>query len=127
MTIEAVEADQQYSPFHMLASSLAYCTFSVMYSWATHSKQQGDDLRIEVSWTFSEDEPKRVSELRLTWEWPSLPAKKYDAAKRVAAMCTVHETLLHPPTVITEPKIAAPASVADEAEAGAHAPSGSER
>jgi uncharacterized OsmC-like protein len=124
MTIEAIEPDQQYSPFHMLASSLAYCTFSVMYSWATHSKQQGDDLRIEVGWTFSEDEPKRVSELRLTWEWPSLPAKKYDAAKRVAAMCTVHETLLHPPTVITEPKGAAPAPVADEAEAGAHAPSG---
>lgn len=127
MTIEAIEPDQQYSPFHMLASSLAYCTFSVMYSWATHTKQQGDDLVIEVRWKFSDDEPKRVAELKLTYEWPSLPAKKQEAAKRVAAMCTIHETLHHPPVVITESASNANASVAaqpDEAEGGAHAPAG---
>jgi uncharacterized OsmC-like protein len=127
MTIEAIEPDQQYSPFHMLASSLAYCTFSVMYSWATHTKQGADDLVIDVSWKFSEDEPKRVAELRLTWDWPSLPAKKQAAAKRVAAMCTIHETLHHPPTVITEPKGGSQAAVEqpDEAEAGAHTPAAS--
>lgn len=127
MTIEAIDADQPYSPFHMLASSLAYCTFSVMYSWATHTKQRGDDLVIEVRWKFSDDEPKRVAELSLTWEWPSLAAKKQEAAKRVAAMCTIHETLHHPPVVITEPAAAATGSAAqpDEAEGGAHAPAGS--
>ncbi len=124
MTIEAIEPDQQYSPFHMLASSLAYCTFSVMYSWATHTKQGADDLVIDVSWTFSEDEPKRVAELRLTWDWPSLPAKKQAAAKRVAAMCTIHETQHHPPVDITEPRHSSPAGAEqpDEAEGGAHAP-----
>jgi uncharacterized OsmC-like protein len=124
MTIEAVEADQQYSPFHMLASSLAYCTFSVMYSWATHTRQGADDLVIDVAWKFSEDEPKRVAELRLTWDWPSLPEKKHAAAKRVAAMCTIHETLQHPPVVITEPKAGAAGTAAqpDEAEGSAHAP-----
>jgi uncharacterized OsmC-like protein len=124
MTIEAIEADQQYSPFHMLASSLAYCTFSVMYSWATHTKQQGDDLVIEVRWTFSDDEPRRVAELRLTWDWPSLPAKKQEAARRVAAMCTIHETLHHPPVVITEPAGVATGSGTppDHAERGATAP-----
>jgi uncharacterized OsmC-like protein len=126
MTIEAVEPDQQYSPFHMLASSLAYCTFSVMYSWATHTKQSADDLVIDVAWKFSEDEPKRVAEMRLTWDWPSLPARKGEAAKRVAAMCTIHETLHHPPTIITEPKggAAPEAALPDEAEGGAHAPAG---
>jgi uncharacterized OsmC-like protein len=103
MTIEAVEPDQQYSPFHMLAGSLAYCTWSVMYSWASHTRQSADDLAIEVRWKFSDDEPHRVSEMHLSFDWPSLPAKKLEAAKRVAHMCTVHETLLHPPTVITEP------------------------
>ena len=123
MTVEAVEPDQQYSPFHMLASSLAYCTFSVMYSWATHTKQKGDDLVIEVRWKFSDEEPKRVAELRLTYDWPSLPAKKQDAAKRVAAMCTIHETLQHPPVVITEPaRTGAATNQPDEAEAGAHTP-----
>ena len=37
MTIEAPTAEQSYSPFHMLASGLAYCTFSVMYAWAEHA------------------------------------------------------------------------------------------
>lgn len=126
MTIEAIEPHQQYSPFHMLASSLAYCTFSVMYSWATHTKQGADDLAIEVSWKFSEDEPKRVAEMHLTYDWPSLPEKKQAAAKRVAAMCTIHETLLHPPVVTTEPKTtsASADAPADEARGGAPAPAG---
>lgn len=128
LTIEAVEPDQQYSPFHMLASSLAYCTFSVMYSWATHSKQSADDLTLEVRWKFSEDQPKRVSDLHLTFDWPSLPQAKTNAAKRVAELCTIHATLHHPPLVTTESADTASATdvttVPDEAEAGAHVPAG---
>lgn len=107
LTIEAIEPDQQYSPFHMFASALATCTFSVMYSWATHTKQSADDLALEVRWVFSPDEPRRVSEMHLTYDWPSLPEKKREAAKRVAAMCTIHETLHHPPIVTTEPMVRA--------------------
>src|SRR5215212_10217546 len=99
MTIEAPTADEQYSPFHMLGSSLAYCTFSVMYSWATHSKQGIDDLVFDVTWAFSLDEPKRVTSIKLTYAWPSLPEKKREAARRVAELCTVHATLTHPPTI----------------------------
>jgi putative redox protein len=128
MTIEAMEPDEQYSPFHMLASSLAYCTFSVMYSWATHSKQSVDDLAIEVSWKFSDDEPHRVSDISMNYEWPSLPAKKRNAALRVAEMCTVHATLMHPPAISIGDKGAATSSttdVPDEAEGGAHTPTAS--
>jgi uncharacterized OsmC-like protein len=127
MTIEAVEPDQQYSPFHMLASALAYCTFSVMYSWATHSKQPADDLVLEVRWKFSDDEPKRVSELNLTFNWPSLPERKRLAAKRVAELCTIHTTLHHPPLVTTEAADVPNANtvkLSDEAEADAHVASG---
>ena len=99
MTIEAPSADEQYSPFHMLGSSMAYCTFSVMYSWATHTKQSADDLVIDVSWKFSEDEPKRVANITLTYTWPSLPAKKREAARRVAELCTIHATLTRPPAI----------------------------
>ena len=124
MTIEALEPDEQYSPFHMLASSLAYCTWSVMYSWATNTKQSADDLVIDVSWKFSEDEPHRVSEIAMTYEWPSLPEKKRQAAKRVAEMCTIHATLHHPPTITTEQRAAdaVDESHRDEAMAGAHVP-----
>ncbi|HYC52295.1 MAG TPA: OsmC family protein [Gemmatimonadaceae bacterium] len=125
MTIEAMEPDEQYSPFHMLASSLAYCTFSVMYSWATHSKQSVDDLAIEVQWKFSDDEPHRVSEISMQYEWPSLPEKKRNAARRVAEMCTVHATLMHPPTIdIGElgSTQGDTTNASDEAEAHAHTP-----
>jgi uncharacterized OsmC-like protein len=126
MTIEAIEPDQQYSPFHMLASSLAYCTFSVMYSWATHSKQGADDLALEVRWKFSDEEPKRVSELHLTYAWPSLPERKRNAAKRVAELCTIHATLHHPPLVTTEPADTGSAGdtvpLSDQADGGAQVP-----
>jgi len=101
MTIEAPSPDRQYSPFHMLGSSLAYCTFSVLYSWATHADLSIEGMSIDVTWSFSE-EPHRVQDLKLTFHWPSLPPARLNAAKRVAAMCTVHETLLHPPTVAIE-------------------------
>ena len=101
LTIEAQSAEQSYSPFHMLASGLATCTFSVMHSWATHADLRAEDLAIEVRWTFADD-PQRVGEIALTFEWPSLPERRLAAAKRVAEMCTVHATLRHPPQVTIE-------------------------
>ena len=101
LTIEAPSVEQTYSPFHMLASSLATCTFSVMHSWATHADLRADDLTIEVRWTFAED-PQRVGEILLTFDWPSLPERRLAAAKRVAEMCTIHATLKHPPRVTIE-------------------------
>ena len=98
MTIEAPTAEQSYSPFHMLASGLAYCTFSVMYAWAEHAKLQADDITIEVAWEFAED-PHRVGNYDVRFSWPSLPEKRLDAACRVAELCAVHATLQHPPTV----------------------------
>ena len=110
MTIEAPSADVTYSPFHMLGSSLATCTFSVIQSWATHAKIPLDDLVIDVRWKFGED-PHRVSDIAVTFEWPSLPANRVAAARRVAELCTVHATLHHPPHVTIEPaaREAAPA------------------
>ena len=101
LTIEAASAEQTYSPFHMLASSLAVCTHSVLMSWATNAKIQADDLAIEVSWTFAE-KPHRVGDIKLGFDWPGLPKERIETAKRVAALCTVHATLEHPPTISVE-------------------------
>jgi uncharacterized OsmC-like protein len=98
MTIEAMSAEQTYSPFHMVAGGLAYCTFSVMYAWAEHAKLNGEDIVLDISWTFADD-PYRVDAYTVRFSWPSLPAKRLDAAKRVAEMCTVHATLQHPPLI----------------------------
>jgi uncharacterized OsmC-like protein len=102
MTIEAASAETTYSPFHMLASSLATCTFSVIESWASHAKIPFDDLVIDVRWTFG-DEPHRVSDIAVTFDWKSLPANRVAAARRVAELCTIHATLHHPPHVTIEP------------------------
>ena len=98
LTIEAPTASMGYSPFHMLASALATCTFSVLQSWATHKKLSVDDLVLDVRWKFADD-PHRVSDLDVSFTWPSLPADRIAIAKRVAALCTVHATLMHPPAI----------------------------
>ena len=102
MTIEASSAEMVYSPFHMLASSLATCIFSVIESWASHAKHRLDDLTIEVRWKFA-DEPHRVSDFAVSFDWPSLPANRIAAARRVAELCTVHATLHHPPHISIDP------------------------
>jgi uncharacterized OsmC-like protein len=102
LTIEAPSADAMYSPFHMLASGLASCTFSVLHSWATHAKLSPDDLAIEVHWQFADD-PHRVSDIAVIFDWPSLPANRLAAAKRVAELCTVHATLRHSPEIAIIP------------------------
>ena len=102
LTIEALSADQSYSPFHMLASALAICTFSVLHAWSTHAGLKADDLALEVQWAFAEH-PHRVEAMHVSFEWPSLPEKRVAAARRVAEMCTVHATLLHPPTITIAP------------------------
>lgn len=100
MTIEADSPEMQYSPFHMLASSLATCTFSVLASWGTNAKLPVDDLAVEVGWSFVED-PHRVGSMSIDIDWPSLPEARRTAAQRVAALCTVKKTLEQPPQVGT--------------------------
>ena len=106
MTIEAESADQLCSPFHMMGSSLAFCTYSVLASWASNAKLDSDDIVIEVRWTFADD-PHRVGSIQMNVEWPSLPAVRRSAAQRVADLCAIHATFAHPPslttTVVTAP------------------------
>jgi len=101
LTIEAPTADMSYGPFHMLGSSLAMCTFSVLQSWATNKNLGVDDLRIDVSWSFVE-KPHRVGSMNVKLEWPSLAADMWPRALRVANLCGVHNTLTHSPEIVVE-------------------------
>ena len=104
LTIEAESADQSYSPFHMLGSSLATCTFSVLYSWASNSDLDVSDLQIRVSWEFTEN-PHRVGKINTELAWPSLPENRRAAAQRAAGLCAVHATLSHTVPITTELKV----------------------
>ena len=98
MTIEAPAADTLYSPFHMMASGLAFCTYSVLHSWATNAGVGADDISMSVSWTFAE-KPHRVGSYEVRLRWPSLPEARKGAALRVSELCAVHATLTHSPQV----------------------------
>ena len=96
ITIEAESADHEYSPYQMLASGLAVCTFGVLQSWGSNAGISADDLVIEVSWSFAEN-PHRVGSMELSYRWPSLPADRQRVAQRVAELCPVHKTLMQSP------------------------------
>ena len=101
LTIEAETAEFGYSPFHMLASGLASCIFSVLHSWAAHAGITADALSIEVQWTFAE-KPHRVGHYTVALRWPELPEARRVAATRAATLCPVHATLRHPPEISVE-------------------------
>lgn len=101
LTIMADSAEMMYSPFHMLASAVATCVFSVLHSWATHAQLAVEGLAIEVGWGFAE-RPHRVGRLAVTIDWPGLPEGRRAAAERAASLCAVHATLTHPPEIAVE-------------------------
>jgi uncharacterized OsmC-like protein len=92
LTIEAPSRDRSYSPFHMLGSALASCTFSVLQSWASNKNLAVDDLSVDVSWKFMEGQ-HRVESMRVKLDWPSLSAELWPRAIRAAHLCGVHQSL----------------------------------
>ena len=82
--VESVEPDMQFSAFHMFAGSLAYCTFSVLYTWASQSQQPTDDLVLDVHWAFSDDAPRRCSAPR--WR---LSGRRREARRRRSGLFLV--------------------------------------
>jgi len=101
LTIEADSSSRAYSPYHMLASGLAVCTYGVLTSWASHAGLKADGLIIEVRWSFV-DQPHRVGKIVLHFAWPGLPAERMAAAKRAASLCPVHSTFKIPPEIDIE-------------------------
>lgn len=97
LNIEAPSYERQYQPFDMLASALGVCTHAVLSSWAQHAKLDASALVIRVSWKV--DEQHRMSKAEVEIEWPGLPAARLKAAERAAALCSIHQTLSHPPAL----------------------------
>jgi uncharacterized OsmC-like protein len=123
LTIDALAPDAQVTPYQLVAGGLASCTWSILASWAEQAKLSVDDLVVEVAWGFVE-KPHRLGNLDLRFEWPSLPAARLEAAKRVAARCPVHVSFEHAPTLgidgtagDAEPDAATSGAAAPEAQA----------
>ncbi|HUF66961.1 MAG TPA: OsmC family protein [Gemmatimonadaceae bacterium] len=98
LTIEAPDEHTQYSPFHMLASGLATCTYAVLGSWAANAGLEITDLAIEIRWSFV-DNPHRIGSIAMDIDWASLPPERVAVAERAARLCAIHATFEHPPRV----------------------------
>lgn len=103
MSIEAASEEQIYSPYQMLGSSLACCTWYLRESRSNKSGIPSRDLAIEVRWTCT-DNPHRVGSMSLLILWPSLPKERLKAAERAALQCLVRHTLSIPPHTRIESK-----------------------
>lgn len=117
MTIEADSVEMQYSPFHMLASGLAFCTFSVLHSWASNAGVHWEDLSISVGWKF-EEKPHRVGSMDVKLIWPSLPDDRTSVALRASQLCAIHATLSHPPRISISREGPAATSTIDRSASG---------
>ncbi len=109
MTVEASSPEHSFTPFQMVASGLALCTYSVLQSWANHAKLEADTLAIEVRWDYVE-EPHRAGRYEVTLDWPSLPEGRHKAAARVAGLCPVKHTLMRAPEIVTNVRASGSAS-----------------
>lgn len=97
--VEAV-GGVSFSPLHMLAGSLATCTAAVLTGWARQAELDAGGLELDVGWEYVED-PYRVGRFEVDIRWPDLPEERRAAALRAAELCTVEQTLRHPPIIET--------------------------
>lgn len=98
--IESEDPSAQFSALQMFATSLALCTYSVLYGYGAQLHVASDGIAIRVRWRYVE-QPFRIGAIDMKIHWPDLPKSRLKAAERAAAMCTIHNTLHQPPAVVT--------------------------
>jgi uncharacterized OsmC-like protein len=104
INIESTAPDTHYSALQMFATSLALCTYSVLASYAEQIDVSSDNVAVHMAWSYAE-EPFRIKQIDMEIDWPELPESRQAAARRAAAMCTIHNTLAHPPEITTRVNI----------------------
>ncbi len=98
--VEAERDDVHYSALPMFATSLALCTFAVVAEYAKRFDADTGDMEIDVDWEYVPD-PYRIGSIDLVIRWPEVPEERLQAVERAAKMCTIHNTLHHPPQIAT--------------------------
>ena len=99
--IESLAPEFHYSALQMFATSLAMCTYSVLFAYAEQVKTSANSLVISVNWTYAKDSA-RVNNINMNIQWPALPSSRLNAAQRAASLCTLHQTLENPPHIVTK-------------------------
>lgn len=93
-------ADLAPTPTELFVASLATCVAFYAGRYLTRHGFSRDGLGVSVEYQMAADRPARVAAVRLTLRVPGdLPLERRSALLAVASHCTVHNTLVQPPSV----------------------------
>ena len=91
--------DQAPTPTDLFVSGLATCVGFYAERFLRRHGLDPTGLVVECDYDFSEDRRARVSEIRVAVTAPGLPDGRREPFARVIEHCTVHNSLVKPPTV----------------------------
>ncbi|MEV4536658.1 OsmC family protein [Asanoa sp. NPDC049518] len=96
-------ADLAPTPTELFVASLASCVAFYAGRYLTRHGVSRDGLGVAVEYEMATDRPARVAAVRLAVQAPAgLPPQRRHALNAVVSRCTVHNTLVQPPSVTIE-------------------------
>ena len=90
------------TPTELFVSGLAACVGFYAERYLRRHGLDATGLVVECDFDLSEDRPSRVSDIRISVTAPGLPDARREPFARVIERCTVHNSLLQPPSVTME-------------------------
>jgi putative redox protein len=87
------------TPTDLFVSGLATCVGFYAERFLRRHGLDPTGLVVECDYDFSDARPARVSEIRIAVTAPGLPDGRREPFARVIEHCTVHNSLVQPPTV----------------------------
>jgi putative redox protein len=90
------------TPTDLFVSGLATCVGFYAERFLRRHGLDPTGLVVECDYDFSEARPARVSEIRIAVTAPGLPDGRREPFARVIEHCTVHNSLVQPPTVMID-------------------------
>jgi uncharacterized OsmC-like protein len=88
------------TPTELFVGSLAGCVAYYAGRYLTRHGYGRDGLAVHVDFDMATDRPARVGAIRITVEPPAgFPEERVTALVAVASHCTVHNTIVHDPTI----------------------------
>ena len=91
--------DAGMSPVELFVASLAGCVAYFVARYCTRHEIPVEGFRIETDWSMAE-QPHRVGRIQLRLHLPAgVPSSEQEKLLKVAHGCTVHQSIIHTPTI----------------------------
>lgn len=95
--------DAAQTPTELFVASLAGCVAFYAGRYLTRHGIAREGLSVNATYQMATDRPARVTSIDLTvWVPDTVPAERRPALQKVVQHCTVHNSLITPPTVHIE-------------------------